>query len=189
MAHDAFGLCALRGGLDDDAALAHLHAYALADGEAGALQPGAAERQPWLSFAWPLHRKTPTVNSHKTWRQSKDQPMGFSSSLRFSVLFFALGMPMAGCAGNDNPPRSMHEVSTRTPTQTQTEDTSEDCSGISSLTDKRICYGRQDQAMIDECERIHPMRCSPYREMARAEARLAAVEETSLAAAETTYSS
>lgn len=115
--------------------------------------------------------------------------MEYPSLLRFSVLFFALAMPMAGCAGNDNPPHKMDKLASQVPAQPQAEDPPQDCSGISSLTDKRTCYGRQDQAMIDECERIHPMRCSPYREMARAEARLAEVEEASLAAAEAAYSS
>ena len=35
MAHGAFGLCALRGGIDDDTALARRHAHALADCKAG----------------------------------------------------------------------------------------------------------------------------------------------------------
>lgn len=115
--------------------------------------------------------------------------MEYPSLLRFSIYFFALAMPMAGCAGNDNPPHKVDKLTSHAPAQPQAEDPPQDCSGISSLADKRTCYARQDQPMIDECERTHPMRCSPYRDMARAEARLAEVEEASLAAAEAAYSS
>lgn len=115
--------------------------------------------------------------------------MEYPSLLRFSVLFFALAAPMAGCAGNDQPPHTMDTLKSQTPTPGQVEDPPQDCSSISSLADKRSCYDKQDQATIDECERIHPMRCGPYRDMARAEARLAVVEERSLAAAAAAYSS
>jgi uncharacterized protein YecT (DUF1311 family) len=55
--------------------------------------------------------------------------------------------------------------------------------------DKRACYGKQDQASIDECERTHPMRCKPYREMHGAERALTEIEQFSIASARKTYAS
>jgi uncharacterized protein YecT (DUF1311 family) len=55
--------------------------------------------------------------------------------------------------------------------------------------DKRACYGKQDQASIDDCERTHPMRCKPYREMHGAERELAEVEHSSITHARKAFAS
>lgn len=60
---------------------------------------------------------------------------------------------------------------------------------MAALADKRVCHARQDQSLIDECERLHPMRCSPYRDMHAAERELAEVEQSSIASARKTYAS
>lgn len=109
--------------------------------------------------------------------------------VRLPVLLFALAMPMAGCAGNDKPAHGASTHAAPKPAHSGIEDSPADCDGISSLPDKRACYGRQDQASIDECERIRPMRCKPYREMDGVEKRLAAIEKASVVAARKAYAS
>lgn len=107
--------------------------------------------------------------------------------MRLFALLLALPMPMAECAGNDTRPPGAVGHADRTSSQLQADKAPPDCSGLSSLIDKRACYGRQDPALIDECERIHPMRCKPYREMYVAERELAEVEQASMASARRVY--
>jgi hypothetical protein len=107
--------------------------------------------------------------------------------IRLSTFLLALTMPIAGCAGNDTRPPGASGHTGQATSQSQTDGVSPDCSGLSSLIEKRACYFRQDPALIDECERIHPMRCRPYREMHAAERELAEVERASIASARRAY--
>ena len=109
--------------------------------------------------------------------------------LRTPLFLLALVMPMAGCAGNDSPHHVVTTGSSQEPTQLPANDAPQDCDGLASLADKRVCYGEQDQASIDDCERTHPMRCKPYREMHVAERELAQVEQSSIASARKAYAS
>jgi uncharacterized protein YecT (DUF1311 family) len=106
---------------------------------------------------------------------------------RLPLFLLALSMPIAGCAGNDSPHRIA--ATSQKPTQQPVDDAPQDCDGIASLVDKRACYDKQDQASIDDCERTHPMRCKPYREMHLAERQLAEVEQSSIASARKAYAS
>jgi uncharacterized protein YecT (DUF1311 family) len=101
--------------------------------------------------------------------------------LRLPLFLLALAMPVAGCAGNDSPHRVVTTGSSQNPAQPLVDDAPQDCDGLASLVDKRACYGKQEQASIDDCERTHPMRCRPYREMHGAERELAEVEQSSIA--------
>jgi hypothetical protein len=109
--------------------------------------------------------------------------------LRLPLFMLALAMPMAECAGNDTPHRIAVTGSSQKPAQLPANDAPQDCDDLASLVDKRACYGKQDQASIDDCERTHPMRCKPYREMHLAERQLAEVEQSSIASARKTYAS
>lgn len=109
--------------------------------------------------------------------------------LRIHLFLLALAMPMAGCAGNDSPHRIAATASSQKPAQLPSDNAPQDCDGIASLVDKRACYGKQDQTSIDDCERTHPMRCKPYREMHLAERDLAKIEQSSIASARRTYAS
>lgn len=109
--------------------------------------------------------------------------------LRTPLFLLALVMPMAGCAGNDSPHHVVTTGSSQEPTQLPANDAPQDCDGLASLADKRVCYGEQDQASIDDCEHTHPMRCKPYREMHVAERELAQVEQSSIASARKAYAS
>lgn len=111
------------------------------------------------------------------------------SHLRISLLLLTFAMPIAGCAGNDSPHRIDTIASSHTSSQTPVDDTSQDCDGIASLVEKRACYGKQDQSSIDDCERIHPMRCKPYQEMHLAERELTEVEQSATASARNAYAS
>ena len=104
-------------------------------------------------------------------------------------LFLALTMPMAGLAGSDSPNPAATAGDGQKPQHSRAETVPEDCDGIPSLGDKRACYARQDQNLIDECERTHPMRCKPYRDMDGAERELAKVEQSSIASSRKTYAS
>lgn len=107
--------------------------------------------------------------------------------IRLPILLLSLAMPMAGCAGNDTPSNGSGSSTGTTSARASTEPLPPDCDGLSSLADKRACYGKQSQTLIDECERFRPMRCKPYRDMASAERRLSDLEVASLAAARKTY--
>jgi uncharacterized protein YecT (DUF1311 family) len=109
--------------------------------------------------------------------------------LRLPRFLLALAMPMAGCAGNDSPHLAATTGSSRKSAQPVVDDAPQDCDGLASLVDKRACYGKQDQASIDDCERTHPMRCRPYREMHGAERELAEVEQSSIASVRKAYAS
>lgn len=109
--------------------------------------------------------------------------------LRTPLFLLALVVPMAGRAGNDSPHRAVTTGSSQEPTQLPANDAPQDCDGLASLADKRVCYGEQDQASIDDCERTHPLRCKPYREMHVAERELAQVEQSSIASARKAYAS
>lgn len=108
---------------------------------------------------------------------------------RPSLLLLALAIPMAGIASNG----SSHLVAASMPGQksqpSAVETVPEDCDGIPSLDDKRACFARQDQKLIDECERTHPMRCRPYREMHDAERELAEIEQSSIDSAQKAFAS
>lgn len=106
--------------------------------------------------------------------------------IRLFTFLLALTMPMAGCASNDTRP-GVAAGQVERATSPQSNGSSPDCSGLSSLTEKRSCYARQDPASIDECERTHPMRCKPYREMHLAERQLAKVERSSIVSARKAY--
>lgn len=107
--------------------------------------------------------------------------------LRLPLFLFALAMPIAGCAGNDAPHHVEATISSQTSPPSSVETSSGDCDSIPSLIDKRACYGRQDQDLIDECERTHPMRCKPYREMHIAARELVQVEQSSVDSATKAY--
>jgi uncharacterized protein YecT (DUF1311 family) len=109
--------------------------------------------------------------------------------LLLPLFLLALAMPMTGCAGNDSPHLVATTGSSQKPAQPLANDAPQDCDGLASLVDKRACYGKQDQASIDDCERTHPMRCKPYREMHLAERQLTEVEQSSIASARKTYAS
>ncbi|MBL8262277.1 MAG: DUF1311 domain-containing protein [Xanthomonadaceae bacterium] len=109
--------------------------------------------------------------------------------LRTPLFLLALAAPMSGCAGNDSPHRIAVTGSSQKPAQPPANDAPQDCDGLASLIDKRVCYSKQDQASIDDCERTHPMRCKPYREMHLAERQLAEVEQSSIASARKAYAS
>lgn len=109
--------------------------------------------------------------------------------LRTPLFLLALTMPMAGLAGNDSPSLAAAASPGQKPQHSRAETVPVDCDGIPSLGDKRACHARQDQNLIDACERTHPMRCKPYREMHVAERQLAEVEQSSIASARKTYAS
>lgn len=109
--------------------------------------------------------------------------------LRTPLFLLALTMPMAGLAGNDSPYLAAAASPSQKRQYSRAETVPEDCDGIPSLGDKRACHARQDQNLIDACERTHPMRCKPYREMHVAERQLAEVEQSSIASARKTYAS
>jgi uncharacterized protein YecT (DUF1311 family) len=109
--------------------------------------------------------------------------------LRLPLFLLALAMPMVGCAGNDSPHLVATTGSSQKSTQLPGNDAPQDCDGLASLVDKRACYGKQDQASIDGCERTHPMRCKSYREMHGAERQLAEVEQSSIASVRKAYAS
>ena len=104
-------------------------------------------------------------------------------------LFLTLMIPMAGLAGNDSPYLVAAASPGQKPQHSPAETVPEDCDSIPSLIDKRACHVRQDQNLIDACERTHPMRCKPYREMHVAERELAEVEQSSIASARKAYAS
>lgn len=104
-------------------------------------------------------------------------------------LFLALTMQMAGLAGSDSPNPAATAGDGQKPQHSRAETVPEDCDGIPSLVDKRACYDKQDQATIDECERTHPMRCRPYREMHNAERELAEIEQSSIESAQKAFAS
>lgn len=109
--------------------------------------------------------------------------------LRLPLFLLALAMPMTGCAGNDSPHLVATTGSSQKSAQPLVDDASQDCDGLASLVDKRVCYGKQEQASIDDCERTHPMRCRPYREMHGAERELTEVEHSSIAHARKAFAS
>jgi uncharacterized protein YecT (DUF1311 family) len=115
--------------------------------------------------------------------------MTYPLPLRIPLFLLALAMPMAGCAGNDSPHLVATTGSSQKPAQPLANDAPQDCDGLASLIDKRACYGKQDQSSIDDCERTHPMRCRPYREMHDAERQLEEAEQSSIASARKTYAS
>ncbi len=117
---------------------------------------------------------------------NQGSPVTCPMLLRLPLFMLALAMPMAGCAGNDSPHRIAVTGST---TQFPANDAPQDCDGLASLADKRVCYGKQDQASIDDCERTHPMRCKPYREMHGAEKELAEAEHSSITHARKSFAS
>ncbi len=98
-------------------------------------------------------------------------------------------MPIAGCAGNDSSHLVAAAGSGQKSQLSAVETVLEDCDGIPSLDGKRSCYARQDQNLIDECERTHPMRCRPYREMHGAERELAEIEQSSIESAQKAFAS
>ena len=120
---------------------------------------------------------------------NQGSPVTCPMLLRLPLFMLALAMPMAGCAGNDSPHRIAVIGSSQKPAQLAANDAPQDCDGLALLADKRVCYGKQDQASIDDCERTHPMRCKPYREMHLAERQLTEVEESSIASVRKAYAS
>lgn len=107
--------------------------------------------------------------------------------IRLTILLSALAMPVAGYAENGIAgPIVAADAGQETPPE-QSNANRQDCDDISSLPEKRACYGRQDQALIDACEHIHPLRCRPYRDMDASEADLTEVEKASIAAARKAY--
>jgi uncharacterized protein YecT (DUF1311 family) len=103
--------------------------------------------------------------------------MTYPLPLRTPLFLLALTMPMSGLAGNNSPYLAAAASPGQKPQHSPAETVPEDCDGIPSLDDKR------------DCERTHPMRCKPYREMHVAERELAEFEQPSIASARKAYAS
>lgn len=88
-----------------------------------------------------------------------------------------LAFPFAACA----------ETPLAKPVHVPLEDA--DCFAVSTLAEKRACLAEQSDVFIDECERMRPMSCKPYREMHSAEKALQAAEADLMKSAHQAYGS
>lgn len=109
------------------------------------------------------------------------------------LLIAALAFPFIGCA--KTPPAKPAQImplpatSSTAAQQTQAPSEESDCLTISSLAEKRACMAKQDDAFIEECERIRPGACVPYHQMHTAEQTLLRSEVRLLESAQQAYAS
>ncbi len=114
------------------------------------------------------------------------------SPVLYSLIVVMLVFPFAGCARTPLPTSaqiasSPAPVAAQQVPQAQPEET--DCLAISTLPEKRVCLAQQDQAFIDDCERIRPMACKPYRDLYFAEPTLQQTQTHLLQSAKHAYAS
>jgi uncharacterized protein YecT (DUF1311 family) len=106
---------------------------------------------------------------------------------RIPVALLALMISIPACASLKASSHGDASNSSAAPGRTELGVAETDCDTLSVLTDKRACYGIQDEAAIDECERIRPLHCKPYRDMHRLERELTSVELASIESAKQAY--
>lgn len=100
-----------------------------------------------------------------------------ASNVFRSLIIAMLAFPFAACA----------ETPLSKPVHVPLQDA--DCLAISTLPEKRACLAKQDEAFIDDCERMRPMSCRPYREMHSAERALLQAETAFVKSAQRAYRS
>jgi uncharacterized protein YecT (DUF1311 family) len=112
-----------------------------------------------------------------------------SSPVLYSLIVAMLAFPFTGCAGTPLP-RPAQTASSPAPVPAQQAQPEEaDCLAISTLPEKRACLAKQDQAFIDDCERMRPMACKPYRDLHFAEQTLQQTQTHLLQSAKRAYAS
>lgn len=112
---------------------------------------------------------------------------GCRSDIFRGLLITALVFPFAGCA--KTPPQTASSPAPSPAAEQQSQAPSEelDCLSISTLPEKRACLAKQDAAFIDDCERMRPTACKPYRELHFAEETLQQTEANLLRSAQQAY--
>ncbi len=114
------------------------------------------------------------------------------SPMLYSLIVVMLVFPFAGCARTPLP-TSAQTASSPAPVATeqvpQAQPEEPDCLAISTLPEKRACLAKQDQTFIDDCERMRPMACKPYRELYFAEHTLQRTQTHLLQSAKRAYAS
>ncbi len=110
----------------------------------------------------------------------------------YSVIVAMLVFPITGCARTPLPTSaqiasSPAPVAAQQVPQAQPEET--DCLAISTLPEKRACLAQQDQTFINDCERMRPMACKPYRELHFAEQTLQQTQAHLLQSTKHSYAS
>jgi Lysozyme inhibitor LprI len=116
---------------------------------------------------------------------------GCRSDIFRGLLITALVFPFTGCAKTP-PPTTPQTTSSPAPSpaadqQPQAPSEEVDCLSISTLPEKRACLAKQDAVFIDDCERMRPMACKPYRELYVAEQTLQRTEANLLQSAQQAY--
>ena len=114
------------------------------------------------------------------------------SPLLYSLIVMMLVFPFTGCAKTPlstsaQTPSSPAPVAAQQVPLAQLE--ASDCLAISTLPEKRACLAKQDQAFIDDCERMRPMACKPYRDLHFAEQTLQQTQTHLLQSAKHAYAS
>jgi uncharacterized protein YecT (DUF1311 family) len=113
------------------------------------------------------------------------------SDIAGSLLIMALVFPFTGCAKTPQPkpPQAASSPTPSPPAAQQPQASAEDpdCLTISTLPEKRACLAKQDEAFIDDCERMRPMACKPYRELYLTEQMLQRAEANLLKSAQQAY--
>lgn len=114
------------------------------------------------------------------------------SPVLYSLIVAMLAFPFTGCARTPLP-ISAQTASSPAPVAAQQLPQAQlqqnDCLAISTLPEKRACLAKQDQTFIDDCERMRPMACKPYRELHFAEQRLQQTQTSLLQSAKHAYAS
>jgi uncharacterized protein YecT (DUF1311 family) len=115
------------------------------------------------------------------------------SPVLYSLIVAMLVFPFTGCA------RTPLSTPAQTPSSPapfaapvaaqQAQLDEPDCLVISALPEKRACLAKQEQTFIDDCERMRPMACRPYRELYFAEQTLQQTQTHLLLAAKHAYAS
>ncbi len=109
-----------------------------------------------------------------------------ASATRRILLTVALAFPFAGCA---EAPLQRSSPTTAVSHSPQTSQDGFDCLSLSTLPGKRGCLAKQDEAFIEDCERMRPMACKPYRELYFAEKTLQQTQAGLLQSAKLAYAS
>lgn len=100
-----------------------------------------------------------------------------------------LAAPFVGCAITPLPTSAQTALSPAPVVAQQLLREEPDCFAISTLPEKRVCLAQQDQAFIDDCERMRPMACKPYRDLYFAEQTLQQTQTHLLHTAKRAYAS